>query len=147
MRIFGWIYIIIFSIYAVLVIVEALTPGIAVTQIITGTMGILLIILSIVVFILACIGKLLPRKIFLFMSGYNLLTIIFGMVVGILLVVKVGAEKVMSEGSTQDLIRETFTWIGPVSWILNIVYLLLAIYGIMGYLKKTGTAEQTVSSD
>ena len=142
MRTFGWIYLVVFCINAVLVLVEAVSPGIGVVQIIAGAAGIVIIILSIVVFILACMGKLIPRKVFLFLSVYYLLTVVYGMVMGILLVMKIGAEKAMS-GSTVDLLRETFPWLGPVAWVLNIACLLLAIYGIMGYLKKP-VKEETV---
>ena len=135
MRIFGWIYIIIFSINAVLVLADAVTPGTSFIRIITGVTGIVIIILSIVAFILACMGRFRPRKVFLFLSGYYLLTVIYGIVMGILLVMKVGVEKVMS-GSTPDLLQETFTWLVPVGWVLNIATLLLAVYGIIGYLKK-----------
>lgn len=144
MRIFGWIYIIIFSMSAVLGLVAALAPGI---QIISSIIGILVIILSIVVFILACMGKLKPRKIFLFLSGYYFLTIIYGMVAGVLMVIKLGPETVISGGATPDLLRETFTWFGPVRWILIIACLLLSIYGIVGYLKGQQTTEQPISSD
>ena len=144
MRIFGWIYIIIFSIGAVLGLVAALAPGV---QIMSSIIGILIIILSIVVFILACMGKLKPRKIFLFLSGYYFLTIIYGIVVGVLMVIKVGPETVMSGEATPDLLRETFTWFGPVSWVLIIACLLLSIYGIVGYLKGPEATEQPISSD
>ena len=84
MRIFGWIYIIIFSVNAVLVLADAVTPGTSFIRIITGVTGIVIIILSIVAFILACMGKLKPRKIFLFQSGFILLSLIYGILVGIL---------------------------------------------------------------
>jgi hypothetical protein len=145
MRIFGWIYIIIFSIGAVLGLVTALAPGIQ--GISSSIISILVIILSILVFILACMGKLKPRKIFLFLSGYYFLTIIYGIVVGVLMVIKLGTETVMSGEATPDLLRETFTWFGPVSWILIIASLLLSIYGIVGYLKRPEATEQPISSD
>ena len=144
MRIFGWIYIIIFSISAVLGLVAALVPGI---QIISSIIGLPVIILSIVVFILACMGKLKPRKIFLFLSGYYFLTLIYAMVVGVLMVIKLGPETVVSGGATPDILRETFTWFGPVNWILIIACLLLSTYGILGYFKRQETTEQPISSD
>ena len=147
MKVFGWIYIIFFCINAVLSLFNAISPGMTGIQIINGVTGVVIIILSIIVFILSCIGKLMPRKVFLLLPGYYFFTIVYGIIIGILLVMKVGAEKMMAGGATPELLSETFTWFTPVSWIMNITCLLLAIYGILIYLKSTGATEQPITID
>ena len=143
MRIFGWIYIIIFSIGAVLGLLAEFFPGIQKINYI----GTPLLILSIVVFILACIGKLTPRKIFLFLSGFELFTVIFGVFTIVLLFAKFGLSKMGSGEVTQEVIRDTFTWLDPVSWVLIIVALLLSVYGILAYQKASEPPELPSSSD
>jgi hypothetical protein len=101
---------------------------------ISGPIGMILILLSIVVFILACINKITPRKIFLILSGFYLLVLVFGFMLGIFLVVKLGLPAV-SQGITVEFLHEQFVWFGPLFLILNIVELLLSVYGILAYRK------------
>ena len=143
MRIFGWIYIIIFGIGAVLGLVAEFFPGIQRINYI----GTPLVILSIVVFILACVGKLKPRKIFFFQSGFIFITVIYVIVLVLLLVIKLGPEEVTSGGITPEVFRETFTWAGPVGWIMIIARLLLSAYGILAYQKASEPPELPISSD
>jgi type IV pilus assembly protein PilA len=133
MRTFGWIYIIAFCIDAVMSLVALLVPGAEIPSSIIST---LVIILSIAVFILACIGKLPPRKIFLILSGFVLLLTCFGIVIAILLVVKsVGDPSALQQGPTADLLREHFAWVIPLQWVFVIAELLLSVYGILAYRK------------
>lgn len=131
MKTFGWIYIIIFCIDAVVSLVGYFFSGL---EVISGSIGTILIFLSIAVFILACINRLIPRKIFLILSGFYLLVLVFGFVLGIFLVVKLGLPA-LSQGVTVEFLGEQFVWIGPVFMILNIVELLLSVYGILAYRK------------
>ncbi len=131
MKTFGWIYIIVFCIDAVMSLVAYFVSGL---EVISRPIGTILIILSIVVFILACINKLTPRKIFLILSGFYLLVLAFGFVLGIFLVAKLGLQAV-SQGITVGFLREQFAWFGPLFMFLNIVELLLSVYGILAYRK------------
>jgi hypothetical protein len=131
MKTFGWIYIIIFCIDAVMSLVAYFVSGL---EVISSPIGTILILLSIVVFILACINKLTPRKIFLILSGFYLLVLVFGFVLGIFLVAKLGLQAV-SQGITVGFLREQFAWFGPLFIFLNIVELLLSVYGILAYRK------------
>ena len=131
MKTFGWIYIIVFCIDAVMSLVAYFVSGL---EVISSPIGTILIILSIVVFILACINKLTPRKIFLILSGFYLLVLVFGFVLGIFLVAKLGLQAV-SQGITVGFLREQFAWFGPLFMFLNIVELLLSVYGILAYRK------------
>jgi len=131
MKTFGWIYIIVFCIHAVVSLVAYFVSGL---EIISSLIGTILILLSIVVFILACINKLTPRKIFFILSGFYLLVLVFGFVLGIFLVVKLGLPAV-SQGVTAEFLREQFVWFGPLFIFLNIVELLLSAYGVLAYRK------------
>jgi hypothetical protein len=131
MKKFGWIYIIVFCIDAVVSLVAYFFSGL---EVISSIIGMILILLSVVVFILACINKLTPRKIFLILSGFYLLVLVFGFVLGIFLVLKLGLPAV-SQGVTVEFLREQFAWYGPLFIFLNIVELLLSVYGIVAYLK------------
>lgn len=131
MKTFGWIYIIIFCIHAVVSSVAYFVSGL---ELISSLIGTILILLSIAVFILACISKLTPRKIFLILSGFYLLVFVFGFVLGIFLVVKLGLPAV-SQGITIEFLREQFVWYGPLFMALNIMELLLSVYGIWAYRK------------
>jgi len=131
MKTFGWIYIIVFCIDAVMSLVAYFVSGL---EVISSPIGTILIILSIVVFILACINKLIPRKIFLILSGFYLLVLVFGFVLGIFLVAELGLQAV-SQGITVGFLREQFAWFGPLFMFLNIVELLLSVYGILAYRK------------
>jgi len=129
MKTFGWIYIIVFCIHAVVSLVGYYFSGL---EMIISSIGTILIFLSIVVFILACIKKLIPRKIFFILSGFYLLVLVFGFVLGIFLVVKLGLPA-LSQGITVEFLREQFVWFGPLFMLLNIVELLLSVYGIQTY--------------
>lgn len=129
MKTFGWIYIIVFCIHAVVSLVGYYFSGL---EMIISSIGTILIFLSIVVFILACINKLIPRKIFFILSGFYLLVLVFGFVLGIFLVVKLGLPA-LSQGITVEFLREQFVWFGPLFMLLNIVELLLSVYGIQTY--------------
>ncbi len=131
MKTFGWIYIIVFCIDAVVSLVAYFFSGL---EVISSIIGMILILLSVVVFILACINKLIPRKIFFILSGFYLLVLVFGFVIGIFLVVKLGLPAV-SQGVTVEFLREQFAWYGPLFMFLNIVELLLSVYGILAYRK------------
>ena len=131
MKTFGWIYIIVFCIDAVMSLVAYFFSCL---EIISSIIGMILILLSIAVFILACINKLTPRKIFLILSGFYLLVLVFGFVLGIFLVLKLGLPAV-SQGVTVEFLREQFAWYGPLFMFLNIVELLLSVYGILAYRK------------
>ena len=131
MKTFGWIYIIIFCIDAVVSLVAYFVSGL---EVISSSISTILILLSIAVFILACISKLIPRKIFFILSGFYLLVLVFGFVLGIFLVVKLGLPAV-SQGVTIEFLQEQFIWYGPLFIVLNIVELLLSVYGIWAYRK------------
>jgi hypothetical protein len=131
MKTFGWVYIIVFCIHAVVSLVAYFVSGL---EVIGSIIGMILILLSIAVFILACIGKLTPRKIFFILSGFYLLALVFGFVLGIFLIVKLGLPTV-SQGITVEFLREQFAWYGPLFLVLNIVELLLSAYGIQAYRK------------
>jgi hypothetical protein len=131
MKTFGWIYIIVFCIDAVVSLVAYFVPGL---EVISSLIGTILILLSIAVFILACINKLTPRKIFFILSGFYLLVFVFGFVLGIFLIVKLGLPAV-SQGITVEFLREQFVWYGPLFMFLNIVELLLSVYGTLAYRK------------
>jgi hypothetical protein len=131
MKTFGWIYIIVFCIDAVVSLAAYFVSGL---EMISGPIGTILILLSIIVFILACIGKLIPRKIFFILSGFYLLVLVFGFVLGIFLVLKLGLPAA-SQGITVEFLYEQFAWFGPLFLILNIVELLLSVYGILAYRK------------
>lgn len=131
MKTFGWIYLIVFCIDAVVSLVAYFVSGL---EVISSPIGTILILLSIVVFILACINKLTPRKIFLILSGFYLLVLVFGFVLGIFLVAKLGLQAV-SQGITVGFLREQFAWFGPLFIFLNIVELLFSVYGILAYRK------------
>ena len=143
MKIFGWIYLIIFCLAAVLGLIDRFAPAL---EGLSSIIGILVFLLSIVVFILACIGKLKPRKIFLIPSVYQFLILGFGMIVGVLLLVKLGVEG-LSEGVTPELMSEQFPWVDPVQWIMIIIYLCVGAYCLLAYSKAQETIEQPTSSD
>ena len=146
MRIFGWIYIVIFSISAVTGIVTEFVSGTP-FGIINGVSGSLLLPLTIVVFILACRGKIKPRKTFIFLSGFTLLVMIYAMARGVLVFSTFGLEAIKAGEVTPDIIDETFVWVSPVRWTNLIIYLLLSAYGILTYLKAPEPAEQPISND
>jgi len=131
MKTFGWLYLIVFCIDAVVSLLAYFVSGL---EVISSPIGTILILLSIVVFILACINKLTPRKIFLILSGFYLLVLVFGFVLGIFLVAKLGLQAV-SQDITVGFLREQFAWFGPLFIFLNIVELLLSVYGILAYRK------------
>ena len=146
MRIFGWIYIIIFSISAVMGIVTEFVSG-APFGTIGGISSILLLPLTIVVFILACMSKVKPRKTFFFLSGFTLLVLIYAIFRGVLVVSTFGLETMQAGGVNQDIIDETFAWVSPIRWINLIIYLLLSAYGILTYFKEPVTVKQPISND
>lgn len=143
MKAFGWIYIIAYCIDAVVSLVATVASG---AETLSNVISVPVSLLSIVVLILTCIGKLNPRKIFLILSGFYLLMIGFGILLGLLLVAKLGPS-VASQAMTLEFFREQFVWYGPVHWILIILWLLASAYGVQAYRKVQWSTEQGAEGD
>jgi len=143
MKTFGWIYIIAYCVDALVGLVASFVPQMeTLSNIISSPVS----LLSIVVLILACIGKLTPRKIFLAMSGLYMFMIGFGIVLGVLLVAKLGPS-IASQEMTLAFFREQFTWYGPVHWAFMVVWLLMAAYGVQAYRTAKWPTEQSPGGD
>lgn len=136
---FGWIYIITYCIDVLVGLVSSFVPQMELTS---NIISVPVSLMSIVVLILACIGIMTPRRIFLAMSGLYMLLMGFGLVLAVLLIAKVGPEMASQEMSLAFL-RDQFAWYGPVHWALMIVWLSIAAYGFMAYRKAMCTTEQS----
>jgi hypothetical protein len=143
MKTFGWIYIVAYCIDALGSLVAILTPRMEGVSNIIST---LVALLSIVVLILAYMGKLKPRKIFLIMSGFYMAMLGVGIVIAVLLAAKLGPS-VASQEITLAFLREQFAWYNPVQWIIIIIWLLVSAYGIQAYRKVEWPTEQEATGD
>ena len=130
-KILGWIYLyyyladFIFSIIATFV--SALEPA-------SNMVSVILALFSVVILIIACVGVVKPRVIFIILSFYYLLLNVFGMGLGIALVVRYGPE-VADKKISISYLAEQFSWYMPVHWILIALGILLSFYGIVFYMK------------
>jgi hypothetical protein len=138
MKTFAWIYIVAYCIDALVFIIATFVPEAEnLFSIISGPF----MFLNIAVFILACIGKMKPRIIFLIMSGIYMLILLLGISMVIQLVAKFGPS-VTSQNLTIAFLSEQFPSYYTVRWVIMIVSLLTAGYGIHTYRKFSLNTEQ-----
>jgi hypothetical protein len=140
----GSVYLILFGCDAALAVVASFVEPLAAHSNILST---IVIIASLIVLILSIINKLQPKKVFLLLSiGYLVVSIFVGTAIGVLLVIKVGAEGVPLNVTPQYLSMH-FTWYWPVHWVLVIFLCVLAFVGIKGFMKTGKGAEPSAAAN
>jgi len=147
MKTLGWIFLICYLIDAVVSTVATYVPGASlVSSAITNSM----VVFSIVVFVLAMWGKLLPRKVFLMLTLYYAVLALFGIVLIALMIFKYGVEEfthiAAAATSGSRLFRGEFAWFDIVHLPMLCTWLGLAIYGLVTY-GKTVQQTQTSATD
>jgi len=140
MKTLAWIYLIAYPLTALGDLAFSMFPEVRTPVVIADT---LVIFLSLAVMIIACSGKLKPRKPFLIMSGFHMLLVIFGIVLGFMLVAKIGPDAAASGDMDYELIARHFPWVTPAEWVTTVIAVLLGIYGIAAYCKAP--AQQTAA--
>ncbi len=131
MKVFGWFYI---SVYCISALLSLVTSFIRDLEPLNNTVSAPVGLLSLVVFILAYVGTFASRKIFLYLSGLYMLMVGFGLVLIVLLFSKLGAS-LRSQEITLEFFQEQFVWFAPVHWAFTIAWLLMSVYGIVAYSK------------
>jgi hypothetical protein len=81
------------------------------------------------------------------LAGFYFLVLGFGLMVGVLLVVQLGPQKLQSAEVNPQFFRQTFAWFEPVNLALQIVWLCLAAYGLLAYARYKGEAQQSAAMD
>lgn len=102
----------------------------------------LLIVATIAVMALACLNKLKPRPYFLLAAGYYLFMVGVGFMLGIAIVLKLGAQEVArqaSERSLVEVLHQQFAWYVYLHWGLLTVWTLVGLYGLRAAFSPLGT--------
>jgi hypothetical protein len=136
MRLLGWIYLGGYALDAGLSLVSLLEPSLLLAS---NVVSVSILCFTIVVFILACLGKLTPRKVFLVLSGYYFLLTGFGVVLGVLLLFQIGPQGLENMEITPQVLSQQFPWHEPIQWGLLAVWLCLAAWGFVLYSKSLPT--------
>ncbi len=131
MRKLGWIYIGAYCIDTAVSLIASVIPRV---EELSNIISFPVSLVSIVVFVLACMGKFKPQKTFLILSGFSLLLTGFGIVIGLRLYASLGAS-MASQEITLTFLRGQFAWYGTVHWILMISAVLVSAFGFHTYLK------------
>src|SRR5262245_2093387 len=90
MRILGWTYLVGYFLDAVLSTGAVLTPALLVVSNVVSTV---MILPAIAALVLGCIGSLRPRSVFVMLPLYWFGLMGFGMVLAVLLVLQIGAQR------------------------------------------------------
>jgi hypothetical protein len=88
---------------------------------------------TIVVFVLACVGQLKPQMVFLILAGYYFLMLGFGLAVTMLLAVQLGPQNLQGIDVSPSFLRQQFPWFGPVLVAMLVLWVCLAVYGVVAY--------------
>lgn len=130
MRTLGWIYLAGYALDAGMSVIATYMPGALPSRNFIST---IIILSTIVAFVLACLGLLKPRKIFLVLSGYYFLMIGFGIVVGMLLAVQFSPQQLQALDVNPQFLTQQFPWFEPVNLALLVLWPCLAVYGLVAY--------------
>ena len=142
MKIFAWVYLIAFSLDAGISIVASFDSSL---ETLSNIVSAPIILFTLIAFILSCINRLKPRKLFVTLSGFYLGMVIFGIVLGVLLAAKLGPESMPSE-NLQQFLRNQFAWYWTVHWCLMLLWLFLATYGFITLKKENRMPNQALDS-
>ena len=126
MKVLGFLYIILYCIDAAVSVVASFIPN---WEALSGGISQVAIIISLAVFVLALLNKLIPKNVFLTLSGYYMGLVVFGIGLGVMLAFNLGPDGVPSVISLRFL-REQFSWYWSVHWLLLIGMCGLATYGL-----------------
>jgi hypothetical protein len=130
MRQLGWAFLAGYALDAGLSVVSSFAPDVL---LVSNAVSTVMILFTVVALVLACWGKLNPRKTFLVLSGFYFLMLGFGFAVGVLLVVQLGPQNVQGPEGNPAFLRQQFPWFGPVHWTLLVLWLCFAGYGLVSY--------------
>lgn len=147
MKTLGWIFLIAYLVDAVVstvanFVVDVVPVSSAIS---TGMM-----VFAALVFVLSAVGTLQPKKVFLTLTlYYYAVLVVFGVVMISLLISKIGIEEFVRIGSSANsgsrLFRSHFPWFDAVHLPILIVWLLLAVYGLVAFGKRNKqTAEERI---
>lgn len=129
MRIFGWIYIIAFGVDAFFSWIASMAPS---WETFSNMISTPLSFVSFAVFILCCIGELKPRVVFFLLSGYYMMSFLFGIVLMVLVMIRYPGELQATDISLA-FYREEFAWFGGVLNILLVIMLSLSVLALILY--------------
>lgn len=138
MKIFGWIFLLACFIDAATSIAATFMPALGDLSNLISTP---VCFSAVAVFVLACMNRLRPRRVFLTLSAYYGGLMAFGFCLGVALVIKLGPSAAGHKVTIQFL-REQFSWYECVHWLLIVPWLVLSIYGILAY-QKWQTADES----
>lgn len=139
MQTFGLLYLIAYLLDCVGSILGTLLPAF---EPLSDAVSILVSLCTLVVFVLACVGKLRPRRVFLALSIFYILLLVFGMVLGVMLVLATYQKTFSGEVTIQTLFQQ-FPWYPAVHWALMVVWFALAVWGLSTRLASGKTIEST----
>lgn len=127
MRLLGWIVLAAFLCDGLLSAASDFVPGLlsasnAVTSI--------AMLLAVVALILAIIGQPRPRAAFFLVPAFYGVAMVLGIVVSILLVQKIGIERMQQVEITPQLMIDEFPWFRPLLYSMHLIHLIIAGYAL-----------------
>ncbi|HYV36538.1 MAG TPA: hypothetical protein VE988_12575 [Gemmataceae bacterium] len=144
MKTVGWIYLVAYALDAVLSLISSYVPGFLLASNVVSTV---VVLFTLVAFVLACVGQLKPRKVFIILACFYCLVLGFGLIIGVLLVVQLGPQKLQGADINPQFFRQTFAWFEPVHLALQAVWLCLAAYGLVAYARRKAEVDQSAAVD
>ena len=144
MRTLGWVYLAGYALDAGLSVIASYVPDVMLASNVISTINLLF---TTVAFVLACLGKLKPRKIFFLLTGYYFLVLGFGFAVGILLALQLGPQNLQGVDVNPQFLRQKFPWFEPLHLTLLFMWTCLAVYGLMSYAQTNVNVEHDSAAD
>jgi hypothetical protein len=144
MRTVGWVYLAGYALDASLSVIASYLPGFL---LVSNGISMVIAAFTLVTFILACLGQLKPRRIFLVLSGYYFLVLGFGFILAILLAIHLGPRKLQGTDINPQFLRQQFPWFEPVQLTLLALWLCLVVYGFVAYTRANVDVEHGSAAD
>ncbi|MFA6033224.1 MAG: hypothetical protein WC889_10030 [Myxococcota bacterium] len=132
----GFIYLIAYLVDCVGSIAATFIPSV---EGISNLFSTVVSLFTVVVFVLGCIGKLRPRRVFLTLTIFYFCLLGFGMVLGTMLINDLG-QQIHSQKITIQFLHAHFAWYPAVHLILLFAWAAVAVYGIWAYSKRNTPA-------
>jgi hypothetical protein len=148
MKTLGWFFLIGYLVDAVVSTVASYVAAVAAPS---SVISLVMMAFSVLAFVLSALGKLLPRKVFLTLTLYYGVLVVFGILLTALLIARLGPEEFTRIGaaanSGSELFRNEFPWFDAVHLPILCIWLGLAIYGLVTYGKTVNQTPASIEAD
>jgi hypothetical protein len=125
----GWVYIVAFCFDALLGLVASLHPPL---EMASNLVSVVMIPFGILILIFISMDSLRPRKVFVPMLAFYVLSLLLGVCLGVLVLLRYGASATNLDTSIA-FYGEEFAWYWPVHWFFMLLWLAISAYAVVAY--------------